>query len=97
MEMRADGKVSTNVFVARGGQVAGKALTPATEVEFESSLRASAPFIEVRDDGLFALPVAAELRARSTAVSHELTHALARTRGTHRARTTRPVLSLSTW
>jgi len=72
LEMQSDGTVSTNLFIARGGQVSGQALTSETEEEVQCSLLASAPFIETTDDGLSALPLAAELRPQSADGNHLL-------------------------
>jgi hypothetical protein len=72
LEMQSDGTVSTNLFIARGGQVSGQALTGESDEEVQCSLLASAPFIETTDDGLSALPVEAELRSQSTDGNHLL-------------------------
>lgn len=62
VEMQADGKVSANVFLARGGLVSGQALTEPAEMELKCNLLASAPFIEPTDDGLTFLPLRADMQ-----------------------------------
>lgn len=70
VSMQTDGKVSTNIFLARGGHVAGQALTPETSGEVTCNLLASAPFIEATDDGASSLPIRADLRRQPTDGAH---------------------------
>ncbi|MFC7457739.1 hypothetical protein ACFQS2_11120 [Brachybacterium sp. GCM10030267] len=69
-EMQTDGKLGTNLFLARGGDVSGQALAPGTGEELECSLLASAPFLEATDDGVKALPLQADLRIEPTDGTH---------------------------
>ncbi len=64
--MQADGKASRNVFVAKGGNVSGQALTAENDEAMECRLLASAPYIEVEDDGLDSLPMKASITSSST-------------------------------
>ena len=66
LEMQSDGKTSTNVFVAQGGNISGQALTVENDQEMKCSLLASAPYIEVEDDGLDSLPLTASITPSST-------------------------------
>lgn len=63
VEMHASGKVSTNVFVSRGGSISGQALTVETGESMECDLLASAPFAESSDGELTSLPLRATLEA----------------------------------
>lgn len=72
VEMQSNGKVSTNVFLAHGGEISGQALTEPTEQDVECTLLASAPYIETTDDGLTSLPIEAELRTEPTDGTHTL-------------------------
>lgn len=72
VEMQAEGNQTTNMFVSRGGSMIGQALTPETGEELSCTLLASAPFIEVEEDGLSSLPISAELRVDSTDDTHLL-------------------------
>ncbi|WP_208009737.1 hypothetical protein [Nesterenkonia sphaerica] len=71
-EMQSDGKLSTNVFLAHGGNVSGQALTAPTEKALKCALLASAPFIESTEDGLTSLAVQADLRSESPDGEHLL-------------------------
>jgi len=64
--MQADGKASTNVFVARGGNVSGQALTAESDEAMECRLLASAPYIDIEDDGLDSLRIKASIMTSST-------------------------------
>src|SRR5699024_10157016 len=70
--LQSDGTVSANLFIAGGGQVSGQALTAESDEEVQCSRLASAPFIEMTDGVLSALPVEAELRAQATDGNHLL-------------------------
>lgn len=72
IEMQANGKTSTNVFVAKGGNVAGQALTTDSDEAMECRLLASAPYIEIEDDGLDSLRLKASITTSSTDGAHEL-------------------------
>lgn len=66
VEIPADGKLTTNVFLAHGGEVSGQALTAPAEQDLDCTLLASAPFIETTDDGLTSLPIETDFRAEPT-------------------------------
>ncbi|MFC7375104.1 hypothetical protein ACFQRD_07485 [Brachybacterium sp. GCM10030268] len=66
VQMSASGKVSTNVLLARGGEISGQALAPPTDEEMTCSLRASAPFINAPSDGVDSLPVSVSLDLGAT-------------------------------
>lgn len=72
VEMQADGKTSTNVFVSKGGNVSGQALTDESDEAMECRLLVSAPYIEVEDDGLSSLRMRASLTTSSTDGVHTL-------------------------
>lgn len=73
VEMQASGKVSTNIFLARGGQVSGQALGPQSPESLTCTLVASAPFIEAVDDrGPTGFVVRAELREAESDGEHVL-------------------------
>lgn len=61
VNMQADGKVSTNIFLARGGQVGSQALTPGGRDDLVCTLLASAPFIAPAEDGVVALALQTDL------------------------------------
>jgi hypothetical protein len=64
--MQADGKASTNVFLSKGGKVSGQALTSESDGAMECRLLASAPYIEVEDDGLDSLHMEASITTSTT-------------------------------
>jgi len=72
VDLQADGKTSTNIFLARGGTVSGQALTPPTDDRLTCRLLSSAPFIDVTEDGLSSLQSKAELRAHPRDGTHHL-------------------------
>lgn len=70
--MQSTGKTSTNVLLAHGGSVSGQALTAATDGDLECNLLASAPYIEIEDDGLSSLELNADLQTKPTDGAHVL-------------------------
>ncbi|MGP9539346.1 hypothetical protein ACT3SP_15160 [Brachybacterium sp. AOP43-C2-M15] len=72
VEMQAKGNQTTNMFVSKGGSMSGQALSPETDQELRCDLLASAPYIEVEEDGHSSLPLTAELRVEPTDGAHHL-------------------------
>jgi len=72
VEMQARGNQTTNMFISKGGSMAGQALSPETDQELRCDLLASAPYIEVEEDGLSSLPLTANLRVEPTDGAHQL-------------------------
>lgn len=70
VEMQSSGKVTTNVFIGKGGSISGQALTPKTDQELECTLLAAAPFAEALEDGPTSLPLKSELRTAPSTDIH---------------------------
>lgn len=70
VEMQADGKVTTNIFVGQGGSISGQALTAKTDQAMECTLLAAAPFAEALEGGPTSLPLRAEFRSAPSTDIH---------------------------